>query len=200
MRRIIAIVMLIFVVAIMFGCSGGGGGIVVPPAANTITKNIGPNGGSITSTDTNLTVQVPAGALSTDTSISVTTSGDDYGQLGSVYHVGANGSDDAEFSVPVTLTFQYDPSKLRPDQSEGDLLIGTLGVFDEFEPLTDYSVDTANHVITATTSHFSPVLTLPTGVAGNAPKLSFPLEYTSSTVGINTAFDQNMVLVNKTEL
>lgn len=183
------------VIAILFaiGCKKGGGSNTPPTPSNTATGIIGANGGVITSTDGKATIQIPAGALTADTTISVTTVTENLGQIGSMHQVTAKETAELVFSMPVTLKFNYDPSLLSAGAIEQDSKLAFLEAYDSWEIFPDSAVDTVNHVITATTTHFSNVGWIQTFPDSAAPKLGFPLDlYTPYNAPITSVFDHSM--------
>ena len=78
------------------------------PVGSKITKTIGPSGGSITSDDGLVDLNIPAGALSKNTDISIqSVTNECPGSLGLAYDLTPNG---LKFSVPASLTFHYTDS------------------------------------------------------------------------------------------
>lgn len=180
---------------LLAGCGGGGGGS--SDNDNISTTVIGSNGGSATSTDGKFKVEVPAGALASDTTINIAIIEDNIGQVGSLYQVSRDGSEDLVFLKPVTIKVNYEPNLLPEGANEDDLQLGLLGPFDDWEILADSTVDKTNKIISATTTHFSFVGILVNILAGAPPKLSFPLPNRNPfNAAINSVFDQSMTPVH----
>jgi hypothetical protein len=121
----------------------------------TTSNNITPSGGTVRMSD-GTTVNVPSGALTQTTQITV---GDEPNSvsvngavlLGRVYRFGPEGT---QFAVPVTVTLLYDPTKLPSGDSSGDVVIMTAPVGStDFQPLTTTVADDTH--VSATTTHFS---------------------------------------------
>ena len=191
--RLLSIIALVLFVVSMGSCGGGGGGGGSGGGNNISTIIIGANGGSITSTDGKATVQIPAGALISDTTINIAIIEDNQGQVGSLYQVSGYGSADLVFLQPVTIKIKYDPNLLPTGTNEGSLQLALLEPFDSWEILTDSTVDEINHIISATTTHFSSIGILVNVPGGTAPKLIFPLPNRDPfNAAINSVFDHSM--------
>lgn len=187
-NRSLAIIALFFFAVIMGSCGGGG-----TDSDDIFTTIIGPNSGSVISTDGKFKVEIPDGALASDTTINIAIIGDNLGQVGLMYEVSTQGSADLAFLSPVTIKVNYDPNLLPEGANEENLRLGLLGLFDEWEILPNSSVDTVNKVISATTNHFSNIGVLPFYDSGPAPKLRFPLaNKTPYNATINSVFDHSM--------
>ncbi len=117
-----------------------------------ISKSIGSAGGTVSSADGRLTVTVPAGALTTNTDISIQpiTNEGPLG-LGNGYRLSPEGT---IFQVPVTLTFKYDDA-LLDDVNEDFLWIITQASNGSWNALLKSEVNTTAKTVTATTTHFS---------------------------------------------
>ncbi|MEM7109064.1 MAG: hypothetical protein AAF519_12625 [Bacteroidota bacterium] len=130
-----------------------------------INENIiGTNGGTVTSTNNDLTISIPAGALSTSTEITIVeTTSHPIGNVGVVYDLGPDGT---QFNSPVSLTFSYDPADLPTGRDENDLVIA-FAENGSWVPLGSNVVDAGNNTVTALTTHFTPFgLYFPTGNEG----------------------------------
>lgn len=85
---------------------------------------IGPEGGTVTSADEHLTLDIPSGALSEILTFSITETTEFTDRfLGTVYDIGPNGT---IFSAPAQLTLQYDEPSLPPGTDEGRLMLATI--------------------------------------------------------------------------
>lgn len=122
------------------------------PVGSAVTKEIGTSGGSITSPDGRITLTVPAGALSTNTSISIqpientTPNG-----VGLSYDFLPNGQ---QFAKPVTVTLHYtddDISGTTPELME----FGFQNNQNVWQGKGNLQVDKTAKTITASISHFS---------------------------------------------
>src|SRR5438552_12405250 len=84
--------------------SGGGGGATTLPAGATSTV-IGASGGTASSSDGNVQVSIPAGAVDGNVTITVAAIAPPAaGSFGNVYEIGPTGT---QFKVPVAMTFKY---------------------------------------------------------------------------------------------
>src|SRR4051812_31198421 len=76
------------------------------PVGNSTSKAIGVEGGTITSPDGNVQLNIPAGALSKTTIITIQPVTNEIpGGMGHAYRFSPDGT---QFSKPATLTFSYD--------------------------------------------------------------------------------------------
>lgn len=108
-KRISAILLVLILPLAFYGCGGGDGG----PSAPAITT-IGPEGGTVTDSG-GASVTIPAGALSTETAITVKTLGgkkdlSDESQPFLIMLGGAEfGPDGTTFAIPAIITIPVDP-------------------------------------------------------------------------------------------
>ena len=116
--------------------------------------NIGSAGGTVVSSDGNATLNVPTGALSTDKTINIaeSTEGDPPGAISSSYNFTPDG---LTFNSDVTVSVKYDPALIPKSINETDLQLA-YAQNGNWIPLTNSTVDTTNHVISAPTNHFTP--------------------------------------------
>jgi hypothetical protein len=63
--------------------------------------------------------------------------------------------DGATFSPPITIGVSFDPAKLPVGVSQSDLMLGNFDVKEGKWAGLDSTVDSANHVVSAQTTHFS---------------------------------------------
>ncbi|MBI1766863.1 MAG: CHAP domain-containing protein [Bacteroidetes bacterium] len=99
------------------------------------------------------TLTIPAGALSSNIVVttSKSTSGDPVGAVIGSYEFEPNG---VTFNSPVTISIKYDPTIMSSSINETDLRLAyELG--GEWVILANSAVDTANHIITGQTTHFT---------------------------------------------
>jgi hypothetical protein len=132
------------------GDSSGGTGLTTP------TNKVGAKGGTVTTTDGTVALAVPAGALSTQTTITIAKTADPVSSEhvvgGTVYEFGPSGT---QFAQPITMTLAYDTAALPDATDPASLRIGTL-VGDKWEPITEgLIIDSVNHKVSAKVSHFS---------------------------------------------
>ncbi|HEV8228362.1 MAG TPA: carboxypeptidase regulatory-like domain-containing protein [Candidatus Limnocylindria bacterium] len=135
-----------------------------------LVTGIGAAGGTVRSGD--VVVAVPAGALATETAITIAASNatppaDLGGQVGAAYDLGPSGT---TFAVPVTITLPYDPAALagRPASliRVATMQNGTWGVIAA-------TVNEAAHTVSAQVTHFTPyVPTISTGISGTITNTS----------------------------
>jgi hypothetical protein len=150
------------------GCAGktssSGYGTTQPASASQI---VGPSGGIVSTSDGNLSVQIPAGALSSDVTVTidpltaVTVPARQI--IGTPYELGPSGT---TFAKPVTLTFAFGYPLVvgAAGDSAGDLKIMTSSEGSTFAALPTTVVD-GRHA-SAPTTHFSTfVATVPGGGA-----------------------------------
>src|SRR3954454_8199068 len=103
------------------GC--GGGGSSQPGGGMPTMKMVGPSGGAVSSSDGNLAVKIPAGALPADVTITTeAATAPAAGSVGTVYEIGPTGT---QFAMPVTLTLHYDMSALG-GAAESSLRVATF--------------------------------------------------------------------------
>lgn len=119
---------------------------------SAVTASIGTAGGSLTSVDGNLTVTIPAGALTSNTTISIQPiSNEGPLGLGLGYRLSPEGT---TFQQPVTLSFKYNDELL--DNAEEDFLwIITQANDGSWNALLKSEVNTSTKTVTVTTTHFS---------------------------------------------
>lgn len=119
---------------------------------NATTASIGTAGGSLTSGDGRLTVTVPAGALTSNTTISIQPiSNEGPLGLGLGYRLSPEG---ITFQQPVMLTFTYNDQVLG--HAEEDFLwIITQAEDGSWNALLKSEVNTSTKTVTVTTTHFS---------------------------------------------
>src|SRR5262245_14210738 len=106
MERFLVRLLPFALLALLLGCGDGGG-----PSPG----GIGPAGGTVTATGGAAVLVFPANALSNSVAVTLSLAAapplDPQGIAGSVFEIAPAGT---QFSVPASLTLQYDASK-RPD-------------------------------------------------------------------------------------
>jgi hypothetical protein len=115
---------------------------------------VGSDGGTFTSDDGAVTIEVPAGALENDIGITVTPIADNLNPEvvpGTGFEFGPS---PYSFSQPVTLTIVYDPANLPPGSTESSLRILKL-VDGEWVAVVGGSVDVTNARASAPIDGFS---------------------------------------------
>lgn len=142
----------LWIATVTLGLAACGGDDAPDPP---IESMIGAAGGSLASANGEATVTVPAGALASDTAISVEGSSVaapmDAVTVSSAFLFGPEGQ---TFAVPVTVTLQIDASRIPSGKAAADVKIYTAaGGTTTYQSVTTRVVD-ATHVA-ADTSHFS---------------------------------------------
>ena len=124
------------------------------PVGNSVSKMIGPGGGFIASADGMLELNIPAGALSVNTNITIQpTTNECPGGLGLVYDLLPNGT---KFNIPATLTFHYSDDSLEGTDpyflfiAYQDSLLGWKA------DVTNRDIDTVGKKVMLDISHFTP--------------------------------------------
>lgn len=108
--------------------------------------------------------------LTSDADLTPPPAAEDY----TVYMACSFGPDGTTFAPPIILVFEYDPAGIPEDTDEEDLVIAFYdSSIEEWVPL-ECEVDTVNHTITASVSHF-------TTFAVMVPEVEPPPETPSST-------------------
>jgi hypothetical protein len=137
------------------GAPDGGTSAIAVTAVGTqstapATAAIGPDGGTVTSADQRLTITIPAGALSTSTTIgigSITNTAP--GGMGSAFRLTPVGQ---TFAVPITLT--YKPAgELDTDPTQVGLAFQTAA--GSWQIVPGVVADTTAGTFTSTTTHFT---------------------------------------------
>lgn len=81
------------------------------PVGNPVSKTIGSSGGSLVSPDGRIELNIPAGALSSNTNISIQpVTNEAPGGIGLSYHLMPDGT---KFATPVTLTYHYTDKEIN---------------------------------------------------------------------------------------
>lgn len=118
--------------------------------AAAVTKTIGASGGTITSGDAKLTVTIPAGAVSTNTTFSVQPITSPNGKTGAAYRLLPS----RQFPVPVTLTFSYSDADVARTNPAGQG-IGYQDATGVWRALVLSSTDTVAKTVIVQTTHFT---------------------------------------------
>ncbi len=110
---------------------------------------IGLNGGSVCSPDLVASISIPAGALKTDTEISIEgTTIHPSGNIGNVYEFGPDGT---QFNKPVTITYKFIDEDLKGLKSD----LRMAYVENEDWKIITSTVDEKNNTVSGVTNHFS---------------------------------------------
>ncbi len=119
---------------------------------NATTTTIGSGGGTLSSADGKLTVIIPVGALTSNTTVSILPiSNEGPLGLGLGYRLSPEGT---TFTKPVTLTFNYDED-LLDNTSEDFLWVITQADDNSWRAVLKSEVNTIANTATVTTTHFS---------------------------------------------
>jgi len=144
-RKTLTLFFVLFFSAILLAACGG-------DVDGTEPTGMGPNGGTVTSSDGNASVRVPPGALSQKTVITVApVSNPPSGNIGTAYEFGSDG---ITFSQPVTITIKYDEANIPSGISELDLKLGNF-VNNGWQQVTGSTIDRATNTVSGTTTSFS---------------------------------------------
>ena len=123
---------------------------------------VGSAGAAIETANGALALQIPAGALAGETTITVEARDDAPGQdprviPGTTYEFGPDGT---QFSVPVTITLRFDPATVPNGTSPRLLRLHTL-VNGNWQLVSGSTVDVDQKTVTGQTTHFSTYALLP---------------------------------------
>jgi hypothetical protein len=116
------------------------------------TTMVGPTGGMASSSDGQLEVTIPAGALPANVAITVqAASAPATGALGTVFDIGPTGT---QFATPVTMTFHYDSTDLA-SHAAAELRAATYAN-GGWQILPGFKEDTTAMTVSGLTTHLSP--------------------------------------------
>jgi len=122
------------------------------PDGSPTSATIGAGGGSVTSEDSVFTVTIPAGALASDTLITIQPiTNNAWGGPGKAYRLTPDG---LQFAVPVSLSFKLTPDDLGSTASQF-LDVAVQDDHGFWLILENRSYDNATQTLTATSTHFS---------------------------------------------
>jgi hypothetical protein len=148
---------MLLMIMILPGCNGsssGGGSTSESNKADSISSSVSTSGGGLTTPSGDAGLNVPAGALNENKSIAVALSRKvtPPGNLAGAYDFTPDGQ---TFASPVTISIKYDPTIIPDSINPSDLKLARLSDNGEWEIIEDSTVDTANHLVSGPTSHFS---------------------------------------------
>ena len=161
-KYIISSFVVLFLLVSFISCDGNGNN-------NVSTRTIGPEGGTVTSSDGKLTLEIPPGALSEDTEISIrrvdqSEISEEFGDtdIDSAYELTPDG---LIFDLPVRASVKLDED---PNQTDGTLsadvsfLFSESGDVIEFLENTELEVDSPGSMTTvsADLTHFTDLVTV----------------------------------------
>jgi hypothetical protein len=152
MKRMLPRLAVALVVASAFACSSSSSPSSQGGAGLLAEETIGAAGGQVTTSDGDLSIVVPAGALAKDTVITVEeVPAPASGAIGKTYEIGPTGT---QFLAPVTLSLRYAQADLQGNVA-ASLEVATI-VSGAWAELADEHVDTSGEVVSASTMHLSP--------------------------------------------
>lgn len=123
---------------------------LVPPG---MPASIGPQGGDIATSDGQVALSFPSGALGASTPITVAAA-EAYPETGEWARTVDLGPDGSTFSKPVTLTIAYDPTKLPTGVIPEALKLSTW-VDDHWEEVPGSTLNVGDGTISGPVNHFS---------------------------------------------
>jgi hypothetical protein len=113
---------------------------------------ITPAGGTLASADGRLLIEVPAGAVASDTTLTIQPiTNEAPGGTGAAYRLGPEGQ---TFAVPATLTFTYDDAEIA-DSDPAALDIAYQDAIGQWHALDQNTRDEAARTLSVETPHFS---------------------------------------------
>ncbi|HZZ85227.1 MAG TPA: hypothetical protein VFE30_11870 [Anaeromyxobacteraceae bacterium] len=177
--------------ALLLACaacgSGGSSGAIRPakaspgsPIAAPSARQVDALGGTLSSPDGRITVQIPAGAISQPTSFSVQeiTNTAPHG-IGSAYRLEPSGT---RFAVPIAITFRADPSAAMGIQS-----VWYQDASGYWVPAGALLQNLGSRLVTTTSSHFSDW-----ALVASDPTMNMAGNFTvSSTLNVSYPFTAN---------
>lgn len=127
----------------------------VEPGAPVLTPTsakIGPQGGTVRSSDGKLSLNIPAGDLATETEVRIQPTDDPSGEsFGPIYELSPGG---VTFAQPVTLAWHLSDADLATTNLD-NLVVRTSEGNEEWVRQRGVQRDEATHTITVSTNHFS---------------------------------------------
>ncbi|MEP6858986.1 MAG: hypothetical protein ABJE66_00100 [Deltaproteobacteria bacterium] len=109
-------------------------------------------GGTLTSGDGLLQISIPAGAVATDTTLTIQPiTNEAPGGMGTAYRLGPEGQ---TFAVPATLTFAYTDGEISASDAAG-LGIAFQDSIGQWNGINQITLDEAAHTLAVQTPHFS---------------------------------------------
>lgn len=146
--QIMAAFLTILCLALINGCGEDEEDEFVNPKSTVIT----PQGGTAISADGNVTVEVPAGAVSSDTTIIVGESPSiPLNTIGKAYKFGP---DNLQFTKPATIHLKYNKSEVPVGVRDADLAMGRESD-GKWVEISSYMIDAPNHTVSGSVSGFS---------------------------------------------
>ncbi|MBO9727977.1 MAG: hypothetical protein J7623_05005 [Chitinophaga sp.] len=122
------------------------------PAGEAVTAKIGPAGGTLTTTDGRMKLNVPAGAVTKETDFIIQPVTNTLpGSPGNAYRLLPEGQ---TFTKPVTLTFHYNNNDLEGTAAQV-LFLAFQSADGIWRCMPQTALDEAAHTLTVNTTHFS---------------------------------------------
>lgn len=125
------------------------------PAGSPVSQSIDANGGTIVSADGILHIIIPAGALSSATTISIQPVTNEFPD--GIYNGYSLTPDGEKFQKPITLQFHYHDADLDTFDV-GGLSVAYQSPNKTWEIFEDPILDTVNKTVSISTDHFTPYL------------------------------------------
>ena len=174
-------IFLLGVVWLVLGIAGcGGGGSDTPPTTLTIPAA----GGTVQTGDAKVKLVAPAGAVASDTAVTIVPAIAPPSAAGlvpgSAYDFGPAGT---TFTSPVTLTLSYDPAALPAGVTEDSLQLETVSA-GAWGAVPGSAVNVATHTVSAPVSHFSTY-----GLLGTVPPYTYVREFSTADQPMQLALD-----------
>jgi len=123
-----------------------------PASTTPVKKTIGASGGTVSSSDSAVTVTVPAGAVNGDVEITIARiAAPVTGAIGQAFEIGPTGT---QFNQPVTVMFRYADADLGG--KEPSAFAASTVIDGAWRAIAASVIDPAAHTIAGTTTHLSP--------------------------------------------
>lgn len=152
MKTVWLSVIALFMILVTLFFSGCGGDDEEDEFVNPKSTTIGPQGGTALSADGNAIVEIPAGAVSSDTAIIVgEPTGSPPRTVGKAYKFGPK---DFQFSKPVTISLKYDSKAVPAGADDSDLVLARESA-NQWEEVSSCVVDSQQHTVTGSVMGFS---------------------------------------------
>lgn len=143
----VAFSIFIIIAVLLTGCGTSPGNTDSGSANNS--NSIGPDGGTVTSSDGKVKIVIPSGALNKDTDITfAAVSNQPAGNIGTAYEVNPDGT---TFNKPVAISITYDEASFPSGVSESNIKLGTV-TNNQWQAITDSSVNTVHPTLSAVPS------------------------------------------------
>ena len=155
MKPTLRLCLILVLMLTLTSCSGGGGGDSDTTPAVPESQTVGPSGGTLTFASGAIVMTVSAGAVPSNTTITIQRSTSAPGSSTMISSLAYDfGPEGTMFSAPVYLTIHYNPSEIPAGISESDLRLCKVSG-GAWAGLTVSSVDTVAHTVTGLLTGFS---------------------------------------------